>query len=297
MKSAYTMITPSDSAYPESLRHINQPPKQLYVLGDVQLLQLPQLAIVGSRNPSLYGKTQATAFAAAAAAMGWVITSGMAMGIDAYAHQAALSVGRSIAVLGCGVDVIYPKRNQQLYQDLLTQGCIISEFAPGTAPRAQHFPMRNRIITGLALGTLVVEATLKSGSLISARYAMEQNREVFAIPGSINNPLARGPHQLIQQGAKLVETIDDIIVELPAIAVTQQQANVVDDKKSHKNNDKRLVDEHKKLLEYIGHERIDLETLIAISGFSAEQAKNLLLELELFGHIKYEFGQYERVWT
>lgn len=292
---AYTIIRLQDPAYPSLLKEIASPPKKLYVHGDATLLNQTQLAIVGSRNPSHSGREHAKRFSREATQYGLVITSGLAMGIDACAHEAALEQGRTIAVLGCGIDQIYPKCHRTLYNSVAQSGCLVSEFPPGTPPRAHHFPMRNRIITGLSLGTLVVEAAIKSGSLISARTAMEQNREVFAVPGHIDNPLSRGPHQLIQQGAKLVETINDIIVELPNCVPSIATKATEKSKKHNKNNDKELDSAHCMLLEYMQYERMSLELLIHKSGLSAQQVKKALLELELFGHIKCEFGQYEKV--
>ena len=213
------IITCHDPAYPVLLSQLPDPPPLLYVHGSVELLSVPQLAMVGSRNPSRSGQQTAIDFARHLASAGLVITSGLALGIDAASHQGALDVNApTIAVMGTGLDRVYPARHRELALRIAEQGSLISEFPIGTSPQPGNFPQRNRIISGLALGTLVVEAAIRSGSLISARYALEQGREVFAIPGSIHNPLARGCHHLIRQGAKLVETAEDVIDELGSLA-------------------------------------------------------------------------------
>ena len=201
-------MTLHDARYPELLKQIADPPSILFVQGDVSLLAKWQIALVGSRNPSASGRDTAYEFSRYLAQDGITINSGLAMGIDAASHQGALAAGgKTIAVIGTGLDRVYPAKHRELAHEIASTGAIVSEFALGTSPRAENFPRRNRIISGLSLGTVVVEAAVKSGSLITARMAMEQGREVFAIPGSIHNPLARGCHQLIRQGAKLVENI------------------------------------------------------------------------------------------
>ncbi|HZR35908.1 MAG TPA: DNA-processing protein DprA, partial [Nevskia sp.] len=209
------VVTCRDPRYPPLLAQIAQPPLLLFTLGDAALLRLPQLAIVGARSASAQGAENAQAFATELARRGISVTSGLALGIDAAAHRGALAAdGYTIAVCGNGLDRIYPSRNRELAHAIAARGLLVSEFPVGVAPLPEHFPRRNRIISGLALGTLVVEAARESGSLITARLAVEQGREVFAIPGSIHNPLARGCHSLIREGAKLVETVDDILAEL-----------------------------------------------------------------------------------
>lgn len=206
-----------DDAFPEPLRHIQDPPAVLYARGKVELLSCPQVAIVGSRNATRAGLDHARQFAAALAGKGYAVTSGLAQGVDGAAHVGALAAGGdTVAVVGTGADVIYPRSHQALTEQIVEQGVLVTEYPPGTGPKPGHFPRRNRIISGLSRGILVVEAGLRSGSLITARLALEQGREVFAIPGSIHNPLARGCHSLIRQGAKLVETVDDIEEELAA---------------------------------------------------------------------------------
>jgi len=223
------LLTLADQDYPTRLRDLNNPPPILYVLGDLEVINLPQLAIVGSRNPSNGGIQTAEDFSAHFARAGLTITSGLALGIDATAHQAALDAdGYTVAVVGTGLDRTYPARNRALAQQIAQTGALVSEFKIGTRARAENFPRRNRIISGLSIGTLVVEAAQRSGSLITARLASEQGREIFAIPGSIHNPLARGCHRLIREGAKLVETAQDVLEELgPMLSLTMkpQQSN------------------------------------------------------------------------
>ncbi len=209
----------SDPDYPPLLRKIPDPPVMLYVMGDRKLLSRPQLAIVGSRNPTPMGRENARAFAKNLADAGLIITSGMALGIDGAAHRGALEAGgQTIAVAGTGLDRVYPSRHRDLAHDIVRHGALVSEFPLGTPPKPENFPVRNRLISGLSLGTLVVEAALQSGSLITARLATDQGREVFAIPGSIHSPQSRGCHALIRQGVKLVETAQDILEELGPLA-------------------------------------------------------------------------------
>jgi DNA processing protein len=204
-----------EARYPSLLAQLRDAPVGLYVRGNPEALSLPQLAVVGSRNPTPSGRDTAREFAAHLSGCGLTITSGLALGIDTASHHGALAgAGSTIAVCGTGLDIVYPASNAPLALDIAAAGALISEFPLGTPPLKHNFPRRNRIIAGLALGTLVVEAAVRSGSLITARLAAEQGREVFAIPGSIHNPLARGCHQLIRQGAKLVETAQDILMEL-----------------------------------------------------------------------------------
>ena len=211
----HQVLTLGHADYPELLQQIADPPLMLYLAGNAELLHQPQLAIVGSRKPTIEGFNDARRFAGALSELGWCITSGLAEGIDAAAHQGCLQAnGKTLAVLGTGIDRVYPRSNQPLYEQIYYQGLLISEFPLGTAPRGHNFPKRNRIVAGLSVGVLVVEAALKSGSLISARLACESGREVFAIPGSIHQAQYKGCHQLIKQGAKLTETIQDIHEEL-----------------------------------------------------------------------------------
>lgn len=265
--------------YPEQLKQIDNPPPLLFVRGHIDLLMQPQIAIVGSRNPSQQGLQTAREFARNLAAYGFVITSGLALGIDAAAHQGALdATGRTIAVAGTGLDRVYPARHKNLATRILEQGTLISEFPPGTSAKANHFPRRNRIISGLCLGLLVVEAAKQSGSLITARLALEQNREVFAIPGSIHNPLARGCNALIREGAKLVETTDDIFEELGEY---NQQPTKEPDKKIKTG----LDPEQENLLNLVQFSPTTVDYLIEKSGLSIEIISSILLVLELQGYI------------
>ena len=209
------IITYSDQRYPALLKQIADPPPFLYLKGEAELLNTPSIAIVGARRASFYGLKIATKLATNLTELGITVVSGLARGIDAAAHQGALQAGgNTIAVLGCGLDIVYPSENQKLYAQVEKQGALISEFPLGTPPLSQNFPVRNRLISGLSLGVVVVEAALRSGSLITARLALEQGREVFAVPGPINNFYSRGTHALIKQGAKLVENVMDIVEEL-----------------------------------------------------------------------------------
>ena len=276
------------------LKEIADPPSILYVQGDIELLSQWKIAIVGSRNPSRSGRDTAFEFGCFLAQGDIAICSGMAMGIDAAAHQGALSGrGKTIAVVGTGLDRIYPAKHRDLAHDIVENGLMISEFPLGTPPRPENFPRRNRIISGLSLGTLVVEAATKSGSLITARQALEQGREVFAIPGSIHNPLARGCHQLIREGAKLVETASDIIEELGALAAVSlpTAASFEADKSDHE-----LDGDYQVLLDCLAYDPIEVDSLIQQSGLTADAVSSMLLLLELQGQVEsLPGGRYVRV--
>ncbi len=284
------VLTPEDSRYPNLLKRIRTAPPVLFVLGNPDLLNDPQIAMVGSRNPTQGGKENARAFAAHFAANGLTVTSGLAVGIDAYSHEAALGGGgNTIAVVGNGLDIIYPLRNRKLAERIAAQGAIVSEFPIGIQAHPQHFPRRNRIISGMSFGVLVVEAALQSGTLVTARHAMEQGREVFAIPGSIHNPLARGCHHLIKQGAKLVETANDILEEIaPQLNVWLQQ-----DKAGQQTQipmtispaviDEPLDPEYAQVLAALGYEPLPIDQIILNTGLTAEAVSSILLMLELQG--------------
>ena len=278
--------------YPERLANIPTPPPLLFTRGDTTLLDHPQLAIVGSRHPSQGGRNNATAFARHLAAAGLGITSGLALGIDAAAHEGALQAeGVTVAVTGTGLDRIYPARNRALAHRIADNGLLVSEFPVGVGAQAANFPRRNRIISGLALGVLVVEAATKSGSLITARLAAEQGREVFAIPGSIHNPLARGCHRLIRQGAKLVETADDILEELAPILTPitdspPKQAVTTDAPAP------AIDPEHAALLQHIDYEPTAIDTIIGRSGLTADVVSSMLLIMELNNLVAAEAGGY-----
>lgn len=278
------VLTLADPRYPTLLREIADPPPLLFVVGDPGVLSSMQLAIVGSRNPTPAGKETAEEFAAHLAGAGLVITSGLAVGIDAAAHRGALAArGATLAVTGTGLDRVYPARHRELAHQIAEQGgALVSEFVLGTPPLPDHFPRRNRIISGLCLGTLVVEAAVQSGSLITARAAAEQGREVFAIPGSIHSPLARGCHALIRQGAKLVETAQDILEELNPLARTVMAVAPA----GEAGNDVGELDvETAKLFNCLGYEPSSVDVLIARSGLTPEKVSSILLMLELRGYV------------
>ena len=278
-QSSHHLLVWSDADYPPLLREIADPPVLLYVMGNRQVLSSPQVAIVGSRNPSPMGRENAQAFARSLTGAGLTITSGMALGVDGAAHRSALETGGiTIAVAGTGLDRVYPARHRDLAHEIIKHGALVSEFALGTPPLPENFPIRNRVISGLSLGTLVVEAALQSGSLITARLATEQGREVFAIPGSIHAPQARGCHALIRQGAKLVETAQDILEELgPLASVTRRIAP------DHAAPTPVLDAPMTALLQQIGHDPVSVDTLIERSGLTADAVSSMLLQMELNG--------------
>jgi len=273
-----------DDDYPAVLLQTPDPPLLLYVQGQVEFLQRRSLAIVGSRNASPQGVDNARAFGSHLSRQGWTVVSGLAFGIDGAAHEGGLAgPGSTVAVVGTGLDRVYPARHRALAHRIATAGVLISEYAPGTPPLAQNFPQRNRIIAGLARGTLVVEAALQSGSLITARQAAEYGREVFAVPGSIHSPLSRGCHALIRQGAKLVESADDILEELqgPTVAAAAPAP--------------AAAGRRDPVLEALGHDPATLDALCARTGWSAQELSARLLELELEDRIaRLPGGLYQR---
>ncbi|MDF1654090.1 MAG: DNA-processing protein DprA [Coxiellaceae bacterium] len=298
LQAGHHLLSCDDVNYPPLLKEIYRPPLTLYICGQLSLLQSPQVAIVGSRNPSHAGRANAYRFSHQLANLGYTITSGLAMGIDAEAHKAAIDQqAPTIAVLGCGIDQVYPRRNQRLYQQIPTIGALVSEYPLGTAPQAKLFPQRNRLISGLSFGVLVVEAAERSGSLITARLALEQGREVFAVPGALANPMTRGCHKLIKQGAKLVECTEDIVVELPAIELCKRRVSTTDCKKSIQNNNSGLDAHCRLLLECLQSEAVSKEQLLYYSKLSPKQITQSLVKLELQGKIKHENGRYYRVRT
>jgi len=277
------LVTLTGEDYPPLLQELSDPPIAFFVEGDPAVLLEPQLAIVGSRNPTVDGKETAEAFARTLAACGLTITSGLALGIDGAAHRGALAgLGRTIAVLGSGPDVVYPPGHAELAREIARTGALISEFPPGTPPRRDNFPRRNRLISGLALGTLVVEASDRSGSLITARLATEQGREVFAIPGSIHNPMAHGCHRLIREGAKLVEKAQDILEELGPLAGVRAEAPVPGQSVAPEAPDP----EYEGLLASLGYEPVSIDTLVRRAGLTAEVVSSMLLILELRGDVQ-----------
>ena len=285
------LVTWGSPAYPALLAEIPDAPLVLFVEGDSAALSLPQFAVVGSRNPTPIGRDTAAQFARHLALSGLAITSGLALGIDAAAHRGALADGgRTIAVLGCGLDRIYPPENAGLARQVAASGALVSDLPSGTAPLKQHFPRRNRLISGLSVGTLVVEAALQSGSLITARLAAEQGREVFAIPGSIHSPLSRGCHRLIRQGAKLVETADDIFTELGALLAGLRPARRAEETDAQEDSRRALDKDFEILLDALGFEPAAVDALVARTGFKAGAVSSMLLILELEGRIAQQPG-------
>ena len=282
---ANQVVTFADAAYPRLLLEITDPPPLLYVKGDPGLLDRASLAVVGSRNATQQGRVNAQAFSRELSEGGFNIISGLALGIDAAAHTGGLAAASSsIAVVGTGLDIVYPARNRDLAHRLAEEGALVSEFALGTPALASNFPRRNRLISGLSRGCLVVEAALKSGSLITARYALEQGREVFAIPGSIHSPLSKGCHLLIKQGAKLAESSQDILEELGA-TVGERVTIAVDDD-AHGNP----------VLAALGFDPVDLDTVCERSGLTPDSASAMLLTLELGGVVsRLPGGKFQRV--
>jgi len=302
------IVTLADAAYPQALLTTADPPALLYVKGRAELLNHPALAIVGSRNATKQGEANAEAFAASLAAAGLTVVSGLALGIDAAAHRGALAArdgsASTIAVIGTGADRIYPARNAALTRAIAERGCIVSEFPLGMAALPGNFPRRNRLIAGISLGCLVVEAAEKSGSLITARLAAEAGREVFAIPGSIHSPLAKGCHQLIKQGAKLVERAEDILEELnwQSPARSRSDRSVAPDRRKCKASPGEgaamsvAAEEDNVLLEHLDEVPVSLDALSARSGLTPADLLAMLLSLELEGRVaQLPGGLYQRV--
>ncbi|ASL02297.1 DNA-processing protein DprA [Xanthomonas citri] len=295
-----------DPDYPALLRHIANPPMALFVDGNPDVLWHPGVAVVGSRAATAGGRDHTRAFASSLACAGLSIVSGMAAGVDAIAHEAALAKhdGITVAVVGTGVDVAYPERHQDLRDRIAERGAVVSEYLPGTAPVAAHFPARNRIIAGLALGTLVVEAAMRSGALITARLTAEAGREVFALPGSLHNPLARGCHHLIRQGATLAQEPAQVIeglgqlsgqlasalrerlaapTELPGKATTSAGPGPA-----------RSDPDYQRLWQALGHDPTPMDSLVQRTGLTAATLSSMLLIMELEGDVVTEHGRYTR---
>ena len=303
-----SIITLDDARYPPMLQNIPDAPPILYILGQVEILKLPQLAIVGSRNPTHSGKDIAHDFAAYLTSMGMTVTSGMAMGIDAASHQGALDTmekgvsghGFTVAVTGTGLDRVYPAKNREIAHKIAENGVLVSEYAPGTPPLPGNFPRRNRIISGLSMGVLVVEAALQSGSLITARLATEQGREVFAVPGSIHHPLAKGCHALIRDGAKLVETAKHILEELGCFAEISENPQLkkglnelkLTSAQEEENLFNEADDEYKQVLKCIDFEPTSVDKVVERSGLTADAVCSMLLVLELQGYVTALSGGY-----
>ena len=280
------LVTLADKNYPKALLEITDPPTLLYAKGNLALLNQISIAIVGSRNASVQGEKNAEAFAHDLCGYGLCIVSGLALGIDGAAHRGALRAnGATIAVVGTGLDIVYPAKHRDLAHQIVERGLIVSEFPLGTPSKPQNFPKRNRIISGLSAGCLVVEANLQSGSQITARLAAEQGREVFSIPGSIHSPMSKGCHQLIKQGAKLVDCIQDIVEELNLKNFTSNTAQVSGDS-----------DTSNPLLDLMGYEPISLENLVHLSGLTVSEVSSMLMLLELEGSVTSLAGsQYQKL--
>lgn len=275
------LVTLHDPRYPPLLKEIHDPPPALFVSGDPDRLRQWQVALVGSRNPTPAGRETAAGLAAALVRHGLAVTSGLAAGIDAAAHRGALAAdGITVAVAGTGLDRVYPARHRRLAGEIAGHGALLSEFPLGTPPLPEHFPRRNRIISGLTLGTVVIEAAVRSGSLITARTALEQGREVFAVPGSIHNPLAHGCHALIRAGAKLVEDIHDILEELGPLA-----GAVNADTGGRSGANDGLGADARAVLEQIDYDVTSIDVLVERTGYPVEQLCPILLELELANYI------------
>jgi len=305
-----SLLAYEDSAYPDLLREIPRAPPLLFVRGSTSCLNLPQLAIVGSRNPSGGGVENAARFAEYLAASGFAITSGLAMGIDGAAHQGALAAGGiTIAVMGTGIDMIYPARHKNLAHQILERGgALVSELPLGSGSKSAHFPQRNRIISGLSCGVLVVEAALKSGSLITAHTALQQNREVFAIPGSIHNPLARGCHQLIREGATLVETGKDIIEQLQGMLAYKRSGaeklppvcnpSTKSPQSGQQADDEALLAElspaEQQLMASLGFDPVDVDELAERIGAPVGSLLAQLIGLEIKGFVQQQGSAYQR---
>jgi DNA processing protein len=287
------LVTLADSTYPQALLEISNPPAVLYAIGNLHWLNHPSIAMVGSRSATPQGEKNAEDFAQSLCNHGLCVVSGMALGIDGAAHRGAIKAnGATIAVVGTGLDIVYPARHRDLAHKIAERGLIISEFPLGTPSKAQNFPRRNRLISGLSLGCLVVEANVASGSLITARLATEQGREVFAIPGSIHSPVAKGCHQLIKQGAKLVDHVQDILEELkiiqPSISPFGLMGNIADSTTTSP--------EPNTVLASMGFDAINFESLLALSGLTTEALSSMLMVLELEGKISsLSGGKFQRL--
>ncbi len=281
----HKLIAHGSDEYPEMLSQLNGPPLLLFVNGDWGALHLPSLAVIGSRNPTRGGIQNAVEFSRHLARSGYAIVSGLAQGIDTAAHRGTLDVGgRTVAFLGHGIDRVYPAQNRDLAHQIAETGALVTEYPLGAPPDKRHFPERNRLISGLSLGTLVIEAARRSGSLITARLAAEQGREVFALPGSIHNPLARGCHELIRQGAKLVETAADISAELAPLAGHLRQTAM-----ESTQNRSALPDDdsdYSELRKVLSHDPTTIDDLESRSGLTIDQLSSMLLILELHGEVE-----------
>lgn len=277
-KNGAKLVTWEDEEYPVNLKQIYDPPPLLYVLGSLIPQDPIAVAVVGSRNPTTYGQLAAERISMGLSRKGVTVVSGLARGVDSCAHQGALAAGgRTIGVLGCGVDIIYPPENRDLFARVAAQGAVISEFPLGTPPDSDHFPIRNRVISGLSLGVAVVEATLRSGSLITARFALDQGRDVYAVPGNVDSARSEGANRLIKEGAKLVTRAEDILEEIhhiprPAIPATPPQP--------------KLSEEESRVYLTLEQGALHIDQIIARTALSSAKISAILLALELAGHVK-----------
>jgi len=296
-KHGIGILTWPDSHYPEQLRHIHDAPLVLYTLGDTELMARDQVGIIGSRKATPAGLDHARRFAAELSSRELLVTSGLALGVDGAAHAGALDAGfPTIAVVGRGLDRIYPHQHRRLGERVIQHGLMISEYPPGTPARAAHFPQRNRIISGLSRGVLVVEAGLRSGSLITARMALEQGREVFAIPGSVHSPVARGCHHLIKQGARLVETVDDILEELVAWWSPPLKSASEPEPKPRDSGPLTGLDSREiAVFEALGYDPQSTDALSSATGLPADQLMQSLLLLELQGLVSSAPGGFQKI--
>lgn len=291
-QSHWSVVTKEDDDYPELLSEISLAPPLLFVWGDQNTLQRTQVAMVGSRKASGAGLDTAQRFSSALAASGVVVCSGLALGIDSASHKAALSTGQpTIAVLGSGLANVYPRRNASLAAEIASNGCVVSEFPPATPPQAGNFPQRNRIISGLSRATIVVEAARRSGSLITARYALEQNREVFAVPGSINNTGSSGCNELIKNGARLLNHPSDVLDALQCQLSGQQPSLLKDFEPEQQAVALRLAT----VLHQIRFAPTSVDAVVQHTGLSAAEVSSVLLELQLCGRIEQCAGRYQRI--
>jgi DNA processing protein len=277
------LVTWADESYPEALRHVYDAPLFLYVRGEILPSDAFAVALVGTREPSEYGRQMARSLSAGLVQAGATVVSGLARGIDAEAHAAALQAGgRTVAVLGCGIDVVYPSEHHRLQMHIARHGAVVSEFSPGMQPDAEHFPTRNRIISGMSLGTVVVEATEKSGSLITAELAVEQGREVFAVPGPVG-ARSRGPHRLLRQGATLVEAAEDVLSELgPRLAVEPPPSAPLAPPSARGSE---LSPAESAVLDCLSDTPVHVDPIVARTGLPAQRVLQSLLSLELQGAI------------
>ena len=283
-----SILRRDDASFPQLLGEIHDPPPLMFVRGNLSALRSSQVAIVGSRRATQSGREMAASLAAELSGLDVATTSGLARGIDVAAHRGALRAGGvTVAVLGAGLGHVYPRENVAIAEEILERGCLVSEFPPGMTPRPEHFPRRNRIISGLSMGVVVVEAASRSGSLITARLALEQGREVFAVPGSVFNPLARGCHELLRQGARLLEGVDDLLEELPALGRRDTATDTAYVALALDGDEVRM-------LEAMGYDNVTADQLIDHTGMDSARAAVVLAGLELKGIVQMERGGYIR---